>query len=79
MIQQVLKQVIPIMLVQVQAVSVSDKRRYAQFLNALTAAYLENQKDDFEQLLNLANLPEQWKLSIMQALWSDTYVTDTRK
>lgn len=71
MFETMLRNLVPMMLIRVGSVSRDDKRKFAELLNLLTGAYLDNRRADFHQLLNQCSFPDDWKTAIMEALWRE--------
>lgn len=71
MFETMLRNLVPMMLIRVGSVPTADKRKFAELLNLLTGAYLDNRRADFHKLLDQCSFPDDWKTSIMGALWRE--------
>jgi hypothetical protein len=70
-IDRITENLIPIMLLKVAAVSSQDKRRFAELLVALCASYLNDNKLDFQNMLDQTSFSEDWKRAVTSALWTE--------
>ncbi len=69
MIENLLRNLIPIMMNRVADIPVNEKKQYAMFLKLLCEAYLSDDRDNFEVLFEQMGLPDNMKGMISGALW----------
>ncbi len=70
MLMNLIRQLLPGMLIQAAAIPVDDKRAIASVLNDLTRCYLENDRIGFENLMDHLAIPVELRAGIMRAVWA---------
>lgn len=73
MIDRITEGLVPILLLRVAAVSVADKRRFADMLGKLSAAYLDNDPIAFNEILATTSFSNEWRAAMARALWPERY------
>jgi hypothetical protein len=66
---KLLEALIPVALSQIASVPIADKRHFCQLLNALTAAYLEEDRETLAFLIeSQLDWPKDWKRLLLEGL-----------
>jgi hypothetical protein len=66
---KLLEALVPVALAQVASVSVAEKRHFCQLLNALTAAYLDEDQEKLAFLIeSQLDWPKDWKRLLLEGL-----------
>lgn len=70
LIAGMLKGLIPMLFAQVGKISMDDKRKFAGFIADACKCFIEDDREQFDQLLSIAQIDETWKESLTNALWN---------
>lgn len=69
--EKLLKSAIPMLIQKLVTVPYEQKLAFASFMGDLCIAYEYKDREQFEKLLEQTSFTQEWKDSLMVALWTD--------